>query len=304
MTDKGTTLLVLAAGMGSRYGGLKQLDPLGPTGETVLDYSVHDAVRAGFTRVVFVIRREMEAAFHEGVGKRYADKIGIDYAFQELEDVPAGFSVPAERSKPWGTAHAVRAARDRIAEPFAVINADDFYGAEAFAVMAEELGSAAAADPLTFSMVGYPLRTTLSPHGTVNRGLCETRDGLLRSVTEYTEIQRRADGTVAGIAPDGATRPLDPETPVSMNFWGLLPEVFPLLEQDFEEFLRKDRTTPKAEWYLPAFIDGLLTKGTALCRVLPVETEWFGITYPEDKPEVQAAIRRMIEAGRYTSPLS
>lgn len=304
MEEKGTTLLVLAAGMGSRYGGLKQLDPLGPAGETVLDYSVHDAVRAGFTRVVFVIRREMEAAFHEGVGQRYADKIGIDYAFQELEDLPAGHALPAERTKPWGTAHAVRAARDRIAEPFAVINADDFYGAEAFAVMAKELRTAAAANPLPFSMVGYPLRTTLSPHGTVNRGLCKTEDGLLRTVTEFTDIGKRADGTVEGINPEGEPCRLDPETPVSMNYWGLLPEVFPLLEKEFEKFLRKDRTTPKAEWYLPAFIDGLLKEGAAVCRVLPVETEWFGITYPEDKPEVQAAIRRMIEEGRYSSPLS
>ena len=304
MKEKGITLLVLAAGMGSRYGGLKQLDPLGPAGETVLDYSVHDALLAGFTRVVFVIRQDMAAAFHEGVGRRYADKIRIDYAFQRMEDLPAGFDVPEKRTKPWGTAHAVRAARDLIVEPFAVINADDFYGAEAFTVMAQELLSATPTTPLLLSMVGYPLRTTLSPHGTVNRGLCETQTGLLQSVTEFTEIGRKSDGTLDGTAPGGETHPLDPETPVSMNFWGLLPEVFPLLEDNFAEFLRHHHRTPKAEWYLPAFIDKLIKEETALCRVLPVETEWFGITYPEDKPEVQKAIRRMIAQGRYSSPLA
>jgi len=289
--------------MGSRYGGLKQLDPMGPNGETVLDYSVFDAIRAGFGEVVFVIRREFAQPFADKVGEKFRDRIGVDYAFQEIDDLPSGVSVPGEREKPWGTAHAVRAARAAIDAPFAVINADDFYGAEAYARMAEHFAGWADRPELRTAMVGYPLRNTLSKHGSVNRGLCGVSQGALHSVEEHTEIARGEDGVVKGRNSAGGTVELDPNAPVSMNFWGFSPAIFGSIEAQFTEFLERRGSEPKAECYLPSVIDRLIREDQTECAVLETEAEWFGVTYPEDKPAVQGAIKRLIEQGAYPERL-
>lgn len=301
------TLLVLAAGMGSRYGGLKQIDPMGPNGETVLDYSVFDAIRAGFGRVVFIIREDFADAFRTGIGTRFADRIQVDYAFQRLDDLPAGFRVPADRQKPWGTAHAVRAAREIVQEPFAVINADDFYGRDAYRVIADYFQNhpRATNGKNHYAMVGYALGHTLSDHGEVNRGICRTDpDGLLTGVVEYLRIQQEPDGIVRGTsAIDGNRSRLSPEAVASMNFWGFTPAYFAQLESEFTAFLERSGDQAKAECYIPTVIDSLIDQGTADCRVLETSANWFGVTYPQDKPFVVASIRAMIEAGEYPSPL-
>jgi NDP-sugar pyrophosphorylase family protein len=291
-----TTLLVLAAGMGSRYGGLKQLDPVGPKGETLLDYSVHDAIRAGFGRVVFLIRRDIEKEFREKVGARYDGKVTVGYAFQELNDLPGGFSPPAGRTKPWGTAHAVWCARDAVAENFAAINADDFYGAQTFRVMAEFLrGTDANARPAQFAMAAFRLGRTLSEHGTVARGICEVGpDELLRSIEELTDIARRSDGEIAS-----SGRVLREETPVSMNFWGFSPQVFPLLEKELLRFLAADGGSDKAECYLPSAVTGMMESGAAQVRVLPTASDWFGVTYREDRERVVRSIAALTAGGDY-----
>ncbi len=300
------TLLVLAAGMGSRYGGLKQMDPMGPDGETVLDYSVFDAIRAGFGRVIFIIREDFAEAFKSGVGARFAARIEVDYAFQRLDDLPAGFSVPEGRAKPWGTAHAVRAARDLVDAPFAVINADDFYGRDAYQRAADFLTTPTAETGVShYAMVGYPLANTLSDHGDVNRGIC-TRDanGLLTYVEEFVAIEREADGVVRGNALDGSRREIDTTTPVSMNFWAFTPALFGQLEIQFTEFLKQHGEKEKSEFYIPTLVDALIRQGTADCRVLDTDSQWFGVTYPDDKPHVVASIRRLIDAGEYPESLT
>jgi hypothetical protein len=301
------TLLVLAAGMGSRYGGLKQMDPMGPHGETVLDYSVFDAIRAGFGRVVFIIREDFAEAFREGVGARFAHRIQVDYAFQKLDDLPAGFEVPAGRAKPWGTAHAVRAARHLVREPFAVINADDFYGRDAYERAAAFLRQPAPADdPVEhYAMVGYPLLNTLSDHGDVNRGIC-SRDasGLLTGVEEYVRIERENDGIVRGDALDGSRRPIAVETPVSMNFWAFPASHFAGLEEEFHAFLTEHGQAEKSECYIPTVVDARIRKGLADCAVLDTTSHWFGVTYPQDKPHVVSSIQRLIDSGEYPSPLA
>jgi NDP-sugar pyrophosphorylase family protein len=291
-----STLLILAAGMGSRYGGLKQLDPVGPKGETLLDYSVHDAIRAGFGRVVFLIRRDIEKEFREKVGARYDGKVTVGYAFQELNDLPGGFSPPAGRTKPWGTAHAVWCARDAVAENFAAINADDFYGAQTFRVMAEFLrGTDANARPAQFAMAAFRLGRTLSEHGTVARGICEVGpDELLRSIEELTDIARRSDGEIAS-----SGRVLEEETPVSMNFWGFSPQVFPLLEKELLRFLAADGGSDKAECYLPSAVTGMTESGAAQVRVLPTASDWFGVTYREDRERVVRSIAALTAGGDY-----
>ncbi len=299
------TLIVLAAGMGSRYGGLKQMDPMGPNGETVLDYSVFDAIRAGFGKVVFVIREDFAEAFREGVGARFAERIEVDYAFQQLDDLPAGFAVPADRAKPWGTAHAVRAARDVVAGPFAVINADDFYGADAYRVIAEWFAAHGGRDDRShYSMVGYPLRNTLSEHGSVNRGICRTDAGqLLEDVEEVVEIARGDDGVARGKRLDGSILEIAPDSPVSMNFWGFTPEFFGQLEEHFRAFLEEKGGELKSECYIPTVVDDLISRGAADCRVLETSANWFGVTYPEDKPHVVESIAALIEQGSYPTPL-
>lgn len=296
------SLLVLAAGMGSRYGGLKQLDPMGPGGETILDYSVFDAIRAGFDRVVFVIRKDFATSFREQVAARFAGRIDIDYAFQELDDLPAGYTVPVGRSKPWGTAHAIRAARDQLAGPFAVINADDFYGRDSYVRAAEFLAEARETTAARYCMVGYYLSNTLSEHGGVNRGLVTERDGLLNHVEEILGISRREDAIV-GEAIDGTPRRLDADAVVSMNFWGFTHGFLSQLEEEFRRFLDEHGASPKAECYIPTVVDDLIARNAAACHVLPTTSTWFGVTYPEDKPAVGDALRELLEAGEYPAPL-
>jgi UTP-glucose-1-phosphate uridylyltransferase len=286
------TLVVLAAGMGSRYGGLKQIDPVGPGGETVLDYAVFDALRAGFTRVVFVIRRDFEALFRENIGGRYAGRATVDYVFQALDALPAGFAVPAGREKPWGTGHAVWCAREAIAGDFAVINADDFYGADSFKRLGQFLGRARGG---AFAMVGFRLANTLSEHGTVARGVCSADEsGMLRTVVERTGIDPKDVGP--GLTYSG-------EEIVSLNCWGFTPALFAGLDRQFREFLTRRINEPKAEFYLPAAVSAMIERGEATVRVLPTESSWFGVTYREDKPRVQAAIAALVQAGRYPGRL-
>ena len=290
------TLLVLAAGMGSRYGGLKQLDPVGPNGETLLDYSVHDAMRAGFDRVVFLIRRDIEQDFRAQIGARYAGKIDVGYAFQQLDDLPAGFTPPPGRTKPWGTAHAVWCARDTIGAPFVAINADDFYGAESFRLLGEFLSAVdPAAQPATFAMAAYRLDKTLSEHGTVARGICEVgADHLLRGVEEVTDLARRADGTIAA-----GGRTFAPDTPVSMNFWGFTPQVFPLLGEKLRSFLAANASSEKAEFYIPSAVAEMISAGEATVRVSPTASDWFGVTYRDDRPRVVESIAKLVSSGAF-----
>ncbi len=297
------TLCVLAAGMGSRYGGLKQIDPVGPHGETILDYSIYDALRAGFQRVVFVIRRDIEDEFRAAIGSRFEARTDVDYAFQSLDLLPAGFSVPPDRAKPWGTAHAVWAAQPVIDSPFAVINADDFYGATAYRMMCDFLTTPTNDVPAHYAMIGYQLRNTLSEHGHVARGICVCDDRLnLREVTEHTRILKRDGGAVSLDAEDGET-PLSGDEWVSMNFWGFTPSVFPHLERHFSAFLKTQAQDPKAEFFIPLLIEELIKEGLAEVKVLPSNDQWFGVTYREDKPAVSAAIESLSESGTYPSPL-
>ena len=300
------TLLVLAAGMGSRYGGLKQIDPMGPHGETVLDYSVYDAIRAGFGRVVFIIREDFAEAFQQGIGKRFADRIQVDYAFQKLDDLPGDFKLPENRAKPWGTAHAVRAARHLVTEPFAVINADDFYGRDAYLRAAEFLTSPHPENPKAhYAMIGYPLINTLSEHGDVNRGICTcTADGLLSSVEEYVKIQRDPDGVVRGDALDGHRKPVSELSPVSMNFWAFTPGFMDHLEAEFTHFIQNSGHLEKSENYIPTVVDALIRSEKADCTVLQTNSHWFGVTYPDDKQQVVASLRQLIENQEYPEDLS
>ena len=298
------TLLVLAAGMSSRYGGhSKQTDHMGPHGETLLDYSVFDALRAGFGRVVFIIRREAGAAFRERVVGRLEPHLRVALVYQDMADLPGGFTVPPGRTKPWGTGHAVLAARDEIKEPFCVINADDFYGRDAFAAMAAFLHSGTASGPLRLAMCGYELRRTLSEHGKVARGLCVAGpEGLLQSVEELTDIYQTPGGA-ENRPHDGPPRPLTGGETVSMNMWGFQPEVFAEFTAGLTDFLRVSRLDPKAEYYIPLAVDRLLQSGAATCTVLPTQAQWFGVTYLDDKPRVQAALRAIVESGEYPAPL-
>jgi NDP-sugar pyrophosphorylase family protein len=293
------TLIVLAAGMGSRYGGLKQLDPMGPAGETVLDYSVFDAIRAGFDRVIFVIREDFADAFRKGIGARFANRIKVDYAFQRLEDLPEPHTPPAGRTKPWGTSHAILAARHMLDSPFAVVNADDFYGRDAYARAAEFL---ATITPAQCGLIAYPLSNTLSDHGQVNRGICEVADGVLKSVEEVLRIGRGSDGTVTGEWLDGSRREVPPDSHVSMNFWVFPGEFIAALEAEFLKFLSSG-TGVSGECYIPTVVDNLIRQGETTCHVIETDASWFGVTYPEDKQPVVESIRALIAAGEYPDPL-
>lgn len=281
----------MAAGLGSRYGGLKQLDPVGPTGETMIDYSIFDAIRAGFSKVVFVIRKDIEAAFRQTVGARFSSRIVVDYVFQE--------SGP-NRTRPWGTAHAVLVAADAIQTPFAVINADDFYGAKSFRLLAEHFASGTP----DYAMVAFRLRNTLSPFGTVSRGLCELdAHGYLRTIRELTRIV--ADGEHASDTdPDGNLTLLTGNELVSMNIWGFTPAIFPALREYFAHFVIEHRNDPTAEAFLPSFVDAQINAGSARVRVLQTSDPWFGVTYRDDLPRVAASIRALIAAGEYPGRLS
>lgn len=297
------TLLILAAGMGSRYGGLKQLDAMGPSGEVVLDYSVFDAIRAGFGKVVFVIRRDFEEQFRNQIGSKFGDRIQVDYAFQDINDLPAGFTVPEGRTKPWGTAHAVLAAENVVNEPFLMINADDFYGRDAFAKIGADLIQPRPEDGKShYSMVGFYLKNTLSDHGSVARGVCTRgEDGMLSSVTEMTKIFKTADG-----AENRESEPpvkLTGEEVVSMNFFGFTPDIFGHLRAAFTKFLETNGTDMKAECYVPKEVDVLIRDGKADVKVLESNDSWFGVTYPEDKADVVASIRALVAAGAYPENL-
>ncbi len=299
-TSMKPTLAILAAGIGSRYGGLKQIDGMGPGGEAILEYSVFDAVRAGFGKVVFIIRRDIEAEFRERVGSKFEGRVPVEYAFQELDTALEFLSQKPERTKPWGTAHAMLAARDHIREPFAVINADDFYGPEAFAALADFLKKGCKKD--TMAMVGYRLSNTLSENGTVARGVCHARRGWLVDVVEHTKIGREGRGIVSRI--DGSEPvKLPAATAVSMNFWGFHPHVFTEIERMWRPFVEANLGNPKAEFFIPLVVNNLLKSGAARCRVLPSEAQWFGVTYPEDKPTVQAALAGFTERGVYPKRL-
>ena len=293
------TLVVLAAGMGSRYGGLKQVDPVGPSGEAILDYSVFDAERAGFGKVVFII---FEAEFREKVGAKYEGVLPVEYCFQDINDLPAPFTVPEGRTKPWGTAHAIRAAREVVKEPFAAINADDFYGRDAFAKLAAFLSNPqpAGADSgrFHFAMVGYKLDLTLSDNGSVARGICKVEDGKLTSVTEMTKLVR-VPGGAENREDEANPVKLTGEERVSMNLWGFTPELFAALEARFPAWLEKNGTAPKSEWYIPFVVDELIHEGKADVAVLPTDSNWFGVTYREDKPFVTAEIGKLVAAGEY-----
>jgi len=301
------TLLILAAGIGSRYGGFKQIDPLGPGGEISLDYALFDAWRAGFGRAVFVIRPELEAPIREHFGDRLRGRLETAFVFQAMDDLPAGFAPPAERKKPWGTGHAIRAARAVVREPFAAINADDFYGPAAYRVMAEFFRTmpaprAGGAEP--FAMVGFPVRNTLSPHGAVSRGICEVdAAGCLREVVERVKIE--GDGGTGARYQDaaGGWQALPGSAVASMNFWGFTPALFPHLDALFDDFLAAHGQELKAEFFIPAVVDTLIKRGAATCQVLPTDDRWFGMTYPEDRPEVQRNIRALIAAGTYPERL-
>jgi len=296
------TLLVLAAGMGSRYGGLKQIDPMGPSGETILDYSVFDALRAGFGKVVFIIRPDFEQDFRERIAAKFAGRIEVGFAFQTIDRLPAGFSVPAGREKPWGTTHAILCARDAVDTPFAVINADDFYGQDSYAVLGRYLRDLDVRST-AYAMVGFTLKHTLSEHGTVARGVCQTdAAGRLTDIQELTKIARLPQGAEHR-GEDGSVVRLTGDEPVSMNMWGFTPAIFPQLAADFDAFLRAKGGEMKSEAYIPLSVGNLIRAGQASCQVLRTDSAWFGVTYREDKPVVQASILRQVEAGAYPASL-
>jgi choline kinase len=333
MSEK--TLVVLAAGMGSRYGGLKQMDPVGPGGETILEYSVFDAVRAGFSRVVFVIRKEFEKPFDEMVAARFRGRIAVECVFQELDDLPKGFSVPIGRTKPWGTTQAVLVAEGAVGTPFAVINADDFYGAESYEALARhldtqvdaqlrddvgvglsvgldvgvgvDLGTRMAVKTGEYAMVGFRLRETLSDSGSVARGLCRVdEDGLLESIVELTSIERCGETAKSTDATGGVTMLTGNET-VSMNMWGFTPQVFGQLREQFERFLEKQGGDMKTECYLPNTVNALIRTGQAetrtRVRVLKTGAHWFGVTYREDRAQVVEEIQKLVASGAYPERL-
>jgi len=294
------TLLILAAGMGSRYGGVKQLDKFGPNGETIIDYSLFDAIRAGFGKVVFIIREELRADFEEVFGGKLAGKIDVDYAIQRLDSYVPEEAGEVRRSKPWGTGHAMLCAKDHTKTPFAVINADDFYGLEAFQLIGDFLTNDT--DDQLHAMVGYEVKKTLSENGSVSRGVCTVNEsGNLASVIERTKIYEK-EGRIVFEEADGLT-PLAPETPVSMNFWGFKPSVFPLVQHQFESYAIANINSPKAEFYIPTVMTNLIQTDLGHCKVFRSRSEWFGVTYPEDKPVVQAALQQLHTDGKYPDRL-
>jgi MobA-like NTP transferase domain len=290
-------VLVMAAGLGSRYGGLKQIDPVGPSGETLLDFSLFDARRAGFGKIVFVIRRDIEAAFREAVGRRYEARVEVAYAFQSLDDLPSGFRVPAGRTKPWGTGQAVLAGESAIDDPFAVVNADDFYGRASYRALHGFLSSGPPAD--LHALVAFRLDRTLSSHGPVARGLCDVgADGLLRGVREVTGLERDAGGVIRAGA-----RTFHGDEPMSLNLWGFGPSIFDRLRERFRAFLAEHGGKEKAEFYLPDAVGQLIAAGTARVRVLETPSPWFGMTHRADAKAVSESLRALVAAGEYPDPL-
>ncbi len=295
------TLFVLAAGMGSRYGGLKQLDGLGPSGETIMDYSIYDAIRAGFGKVVFVIRKDFEDDFRRIVLSKYENHIPVEVVFQSMDDLPEGYTRPADRQKPWGTNHAVMTGREVIKEPFAVINADDFYGRDGFRVLGEWLSKAEGANE--YCMVGYRVGNTLSDSGTVSRGICQTNEeGYLTGVVERTDISR-VDGVITFTGDNGQPEHTAETTPVSMNMWGFTPDYFAYSEEHFKRFLDENITKPKAEFFIPLVVNDLIVSGKVSVKVLDTTAKWFGVTYAADRQGVVDKINALVAAGEYPSKL-
>ncbi|MCK5114000.1 MAG: nucleotidyltransferase [Phycisphaerae bacterium] len=296
-------LLVMAAGIGSRYGGLKQIDPVGPSGEIVLDYAVYDAIRAGFGKVIFVIRKEIEDVFREKVGKTIEKHIDTAYAFQDISMVPDDFDIPPERTKPWGTAHALLCAADAVTAPFAAINADDFYGRDSFRVLGEHLSSAEDGETYDFSSVGFVLSNTLTEHGHVARGICTVNgEGYLDAVVERTKIQQFGDD-VKFTEDDENWADIDGESIVSLNMWGFTPVLLDEIRQRFGEFLKSTQGNLKAEYYIPTVVNELIQEGKARVKILPTKSRWYGVTYQPDKQSVKDAIAKMVENGEYPQKL-
>lgn len=296
------SLVILAAGMGSRYGGLKQIDGVGPSEEGIIEYSIYDAIQAGFGKVVFVIRKDIEAPFREKFDGKFGDQIEVAYAFQEMDSfVPDGID-PAKREKPWGTAHAMLVAKDVVNEPFAVINADDYYGSKAFKQIASFL--VAEASPELHCMVGYVLHRTLSKHGTVNRGVTiASKDMLLKTVKERLKIERGTDEQVTYLGEDGHRYELADDSLVSMNFWGFHPSIFERTQSMFNDFAKDHVGSPRAEFLIPEVVDAMINDGSAKFKVLKSDDRWYGVTYQEDKPKVQEAFALLYKEGAYPSPL-
>lgn len=296
------TLFLLAAGMGSRYGGLKQLDTLGPHGETIMDYSIYDAIKAGFGKIVWVIRKDFEEQFRQQILAKYEGHITCDLCFQSIDAIPEGFTVPEGRQKPWGTNHAVMMGKDIIKEPFAVINCDDFYDRDSFMVMGKFLSELPEGSKGKYAMVGFRVDNTLSDSGTVSRGVCEYDENThhLTSVVERTKIERH-NGKVEYLDEDGKWVAIPDTTPVSMNFWGFTPDYFKHSEEFFKAFLSdpKNQENLKSEFFIPLMVDHLIKKGEATCEVLDTTSKWFGVTYPEDRPGVVEKFAKLGETGQY-----
>ena len=294
------TLLILAAGMASRYGSMKQVDGFGPNGETIIDYSIYDAIKAGFGKVSFIIREEFAENFKAIFEPKLKDRIETDYIFQSFDLKPFGIQEEIDRAKPWGTAHAILASRNQVNEPFCVINADDFYGYDAFKKMADFLTTEVADDK--YAIIGYQVDRTLSDYGTVSRGVCQVEDGNMVAINERLKVYFKEDGSVA-YEEDEQEFPLDPLTRVSMNFWGFTPAVFEQSLPMFKEFVEANKTNPKSEFFIPLVADGLIKSGEASFKVIPTDAKWFGVTYKEDKPIVQKSISTLVENGTYPTNL-
>ena len=294
------TLVLLAAGMGSRYGGLKQLDPMGPNNETLMDYSIFDAIRANFGKVVFIIRRDIEEAFKTQIGSKYEKYIPVEYAFQALDDLPGNFKVPEGRVKPWGTGHAIYAARNIVKGPFVLINADDFYGRDGYAKLGEFLTQSAGNE---FAMCGFLMKNTVSENGSVSRGICDIdAQGNLANVVEHTKIIKE-NGKYISCLDNGEKVEFAADTVVSMNMWGFQDSLFDYLEELFIEFLKEKGSELKSEFYIPFVVDALVKANKCTAKVLISDSAWFGVTYPEDKPEVQKNLKQLIAEGVYPEKL-
>lgn len=294
------TLVVLAAGMGSRYGGLKQLDPVGPNGEFILDYSVFDAIRSGFNKVIFIIRKDIESIFKEKVGSRYEGHIKVEYAYQELDKLPKGFQIPAGRTKPWGTGHALLMTKGLCNEPFCVLNADDFYGRGSFQIIADHFNHSQGSSEM--AIPAFRVENTLSDFGSVSRGVCSAKNEYLTSIVERTHIERK-DGDILFVDEQKNSHKLAVGTLVSMNMWGLLPEFFDVLAQEFEKFLSEKGKELKSEYYLPFAIDIAINTKDLKVKVYESKEQWFGVTYPEDKEAVVSDIKKKVLEGSYPEAL-
>lgn len=298
------SLVILAAGMGSRYGGLKQLDKFGPHGEAIIDYSLYDALKAGFGKIIFIIRESFKSDMEAAFAYKLDGKVEYHFVNQDISMVPSGVQIHPERTKPWGTAHAVWVAKDFIREPFGVINADDFYGAESYQILADFLNGLSATDITSYCTVGYYLRNTLSEHGTVNRGICDVdQNNFLIGVTERTKIKRCEDGVIRYDSESEDPKPLKDDDFASMNMWGCVPNYFNVTDRHFKSFLQENGMDPKSEYYIPTVIDYMINNRLANVKVLPSESTWFGVTYPEDKPSVMESLQKLLDDGKYPTNL-